>query len=441
MVDSSLSQMKNTVIVICLLLLAAVLRLHNYAVYPQRGATSDEYAFAFQGISLLTQGVPVAWSAIPLYKNLTHLTIDGLYFPIVKPYLDHPPLFGLLVGAWATALGERTFEAVSLGVIRLVPIMLAIISSLLLYLWGKRVYGAGAAMWSLAMYATGTLFVVNSRIVVAESLLTVFFLLALIIVSVLPKKPRIWQFLVLGVVCALALLTKVLGVVVFLSVITLCFSRGLGLRRLFWVTLPFVLVLGVFFLYGRVYNEVLFWAIQTYQGSRTVGPNALFMILTSPIIVNKVYYDGWYFWGLFALGLAAIDAKKNVMLVVPAFLYTFLLLASVNQMDVHGWYVIPLFPFLALAGGKLLWEMQQNISFMLGIFATFVWLPLYRELYEIPFGIAPSAYRGFLFFLLMPILGSVLMRSETWYRRLARLLCLLAVFATMIGTIRYIHPA
>lgn len=432
--------MKYIIIVLSLLALAAVLRLQNYALYPQRGATSDEYAFAFQGISLLTRGIPIAWSAIPLYKNLSHLTIDGLYFPIVQPYLDHPPLFGLLVGAWAILSQESTFEAVQLATIRIIPVILSTLSAVFLYLLAKKVYGFKFALWSLAIYATGTLFAINSRIVVAESLLTLLFLLALFVVSVLPKKPPAWQLLLLGVICALAVFSKVLGVVVFLSVAVICFWRGLGVRKLGWVTLPFVLGLVVFYLYGRSYDEGLFWAIQTYQGSRSVGPNALWMLLTNPIVVNKVYYDGWYFWGSFALGLACLDAKKNMMVIIPAFLYILLLLASVNQMDVHGWYVIPLFPFLALAGGKLLWEIQQKISFMVGIFAVLVWLPIYRELYEIPFGMAPSVYRGFLFFLLVPLLGSVLMGSELWYRRFARLLCLLALFGTMIVTIRYIHP-
>ena len=143
--------MKNTLIVISLLLLAAALRLHNYAVYPQRGATSDEYAFAFQGISLLTKGVPIAWSAIPLYKNLIHLTINGLYFPIVQPYLDHPPLFGLLVGAWAIFFRETAFEAVQLATIRIIPVILSFISAIFLYLLAKNVYGEWVARWSLAI--------------------------------------------------------------------------------------------------------------------------------------------------------------------------------------------------------------------------------------------------------------------------------------------------
>lgn len=433
--------MKHFIIITFLLILAFVLRWHQYSMYPQRGATSDEYAFAFQGISMLTRGVPIAWSAIPLYKTVEHLTIDGLYFPIVRPYFDHPPLFGLLVGVWSILSEERTFEAVRLGTIRMIPVILSTLSAFFLYLLAKKVYGPKIAFWSLAIYATGTLFAVNSRIVVAESLLTLLSLLALFVVCVLPKKPPVWQLLLLGVICALAVLSKVLGVVVFFSVAAICFWRGLGIRRLIWIAVPFVLGLGVFYLYGRAYDEELFWVVQSYQGSRSLGPNALWMLLTSPIIVNKVYYDGWYFWGLFALGLACLDAKRNMMVIIPALLYIVLLLASVNQSDVHGWYIIPLFPFLALAGGKFLWEAQQKLSFLLGIFAVFVWLPIYRELYEIPFGMAPSVYRGFLFILLVPILGSILTGSGLWYRRLARLLCLLALFGTMIVTIRYIHPA
>ncbi len=337
--------MKHIVIVASLLFLALLLRLHNYAQYPQRGATSDEYAFAFQGISLLTKGVPIAWSAIPLYKDIRHLTIDGLYFPIVRPYLDHPPLFGLLVGAWAMIRNERVFEAVTLMTIRLVPILLSVISVLLLYLLARRIYGHTVGIWSLAIYATGTLFVINSRIVVAESMVTVFFLFALLLASALPKKPMISQLLILGTVCAAALLVKVLGIVVFLSVVVVCLLRGIGARRLLWVTLPFVLGLIVFYFYGRLYGESFFWSIQSYQGNRIVGPHALWMLLTNPIIANKVYYDGWYFWGLFALGLACGDTKKNMILIVPSFLYIFLLLISVNQFDVHGWYVSPLIPF------------------------------------------------------------------------------------------------
>src|SRR3989344_3403790 len=111
-----------------ILVLGIILRFHNYDVYPQRGATSDEYTYSFLGQSLLTKGVPISWSYFDAYKNREDLTIDKLYFPIVWPYFDHPPLNGLVVALWAIARGETTFEQIQLSTIRLVPIALTTIS-------------------------------------------------------------------------------------------------------------------------------------------------------------------------------------------------------------------------------------------------------------------------------------------------------------------------
>lgn len=434
--------MKHFIIITFLLILAFVLRWHQYSTYPQRGATSDEYAFAFQGISLLTRGVPIAWSAIPLYKAVEHLTIDGLYFPIVRPYFDHPPLFGLLVGTWSILSEEPTFEAVRLGTIRMIPVILSTLSAFFLYLLAKKVYGPKIALWSLAIFATGTLFAVNSRIVVAESLLTLLSLLALFVVCVLPKKPPVWQLLLLGVICALAVLSKVLGVVVFFSVAAICFWRGLGIRRLMWIAVPFVLGLGVFYLYGRAYDEELFWAVQSYQGtSRVLGPNTIWMIIGSPGIVNKIVHDGWYIWGLLALGIASLDMRRNMMIVVPALLYLLLLVVSVNETDIHSWYLIPLFPFLAIAGGKLLVDSIENQRWTLLIWVILIGASLVGPLYEEPFGLTPGVYRGIIGTLVMIVSGIVLIRSSRLTRRIGYCLALLSILGTAIATLRYIHPS
>ncbi len=85
--------------------------------------------------------------------------------------------------------------------------------------------------------------------------------------------------------------------------------------------------------------------------------------------------------------------------------------------------------------------MQQNASLWLAVFAAMVWLPLYRDLYETPFGLAPSVYRIFMVSLMVPIVGSVLTGNTLWYRRFAWWLCIAAVFGTMIATTRYIHPS
>src|SRR3989338_10877768 len=110
--------MKKVFIVFSILLLGFFIRVHNYSIYPQRGATSDEYTYSFLGVSLLKEGIPISWSNFSVYKNKYDMTIRDLYFPIVYPYFDHPPLNGLLVGGLSILLGQDTFVDIDLATIR-----------------------------------------------------------------------------------------------------------------------------------------------------------------------------------------------------------------------------------------------------------------------------------------------------------------------------------
>src|SRR5262249_36024028 len=48
-----------------ILLLAAILRFHDYALVPFHHETADEYQHAWEGWTLLHDGVPKAWSTFP----------------------------------------------------------------------------------------------------------------------------------------------------------------------------------------------------------------------------------------------------------------------------------------------------------------------------------------------------------------------------------------
>ncbi|MEK7499991.1 MAG: hypothetical protein AAB649_05295, partial [Patescibacteria group bacterium] len=133
---------------ICILGLA--LHLNRYTYYPQRGASSDEYTYSFMGVSILTRGIPSSWSNFSPYQQTKHydLTIDHIYFWMVEPYFDHPPLNGILVGAWAIMNGEGTFEKIQLKTIRLVPIALSIATTLLIFLIGRAIKDFKTGFWA-----------------------------------------------------------------------------------------------------------------------------------------------------------------------------------------------------------------------------------------------------------------------------------------------------
>ena len=250
----------RTALIILILCTGLLLRLHNYAIYPQRGASSDEYTYAFLGVSLLTKHVPISWSAFTAYKNVTHLTIDNLYFPIVSPYFDHPPLNGLVVASWSILFGQDTFEEISLQTIRLVPIFLSMISSILVFLLGFRLYNFKIAIWALLIYSTATIFVMNGRVVFAENLLTPLVLLTIYLFSSFKKHLTTKKVLLLSLFCGLSFWTKELGIVTFLSILYLFISEKMKHKYTLLLTGTSIFIILLYIVYGIYYDKNLFFS-------------------------------------------------------------------------------------------------------------------------------------------------------------------------------------
>lgn len=432
---------KAFLIVLFTLILGFALRIHNYTLYPQRGATSDEYAFAFAGVSLIKLGVPIAWSAIPLYTNRYDLTIQNLYFPMVTPYLDHPPLFGLILGAWAIARGETTFDQITLSTIRIVPVVLWTISGIFLFGIGNRLFGLPIALLSLAIYATAPIFVINSRLAVAESLMTPLFLASIYLISktgIQSKK----DIVLLGMVSGLSFFSKVLGIVAWFSVFYFLLSqmRKNMTNILLFLTLS-ALTVGLFIFYGTSFGGSLFWRVQTYQGGRMLGPDTFWTIITTPIIVNKVFYDGWYFFGHLSLFLLFQRTKSYLFVTVPALIYLLLMLFSVKSGDIHGWYMIPMYPFMALSSGVILWEITQKRSLFIIIAVLIIGMYLIGALYQNHFGLTSNVFRLLLGSLLAPLLITYKVANLQLYKRVSVSYIILLIFGNIAATVLYIHPA
>lgn len=427
--------------VIFILAISLILRLHNYEQYPQRGATSDEYTYAFLGISLLKDHVPISWSSFPSYKNIRHLTVKKLYFPIVWPYFDHPPLSGFLTGGLSLLVGQDSFEKVNLKTIRLVPIFLSMLSSILLFLISFRLYNYKTAVWALLIYVTTTIFVINGRVALSENLLTPVFLLSLYLFSLFEKKISYTKAIIFGILSGLAFWTKELGIVVFLSLFYLFKKKNLKLNLLVLFVGVSLLIIGSYFLYGAYYDWDLFLKIWSMQSDREIGPQTLHMLLTNPIIVNKQYMDGWYFFGFLSIFYSLIDFKKNKLVVIPALLYFLLLLFSLTRHGEMGWYVIPLFPFMAIASAWMLVESIENKNWYIFTFLLFVGMTQVKFLYEDIFGLTPGQFRIILVLLFGPLLMASLFNREKLFRVLSNAWFYIFIIGNIILTYNYIHPA
>lgn len=423
------------------LLVGVILKLHNYSIYPQRGATSDEYSYSFQGVSLLTKGIPISWSSFTEYKNLRHLTIDKLYFPIVYPYFDHTPLNGIVTGAWAVVAGENTFEKIQLKTIRIVPIIFSTISSLLVFLIGLKLFNYKTAIWALLIYSTSTIFVIHGRVVLAENLITPLLLGVIYAFIKFYKKINIQKTLLLGTLAGLTFWTKELGIVAFLTLLYFFFSERLKIKYTLLLTATFLFFIILYIAYGIYFDAEVFWKILSQQSGRAIGPDTFLYIISTPIIVNKFYNDGWYFFGFFAFFASFLSYKENKFLIVPSTIYFLLLLSALTQRGEMGWYIIPLFPFMSLFIAKFLIESIRKVSF--GIFPLLIFVGLYviKYVYEANFGLTPFQFRLSLLIFFLPIMLTVIFRKEKAYKFLSHFWFYAFIAANILLTYNYVHPA
>ncbi|MCL4354342.1 hypothetical protein M1349_02600, partial [Patescibacteria group bacterium] len=124
-----------------ILLLGLYLRHNNLYTWPRLGATFDEYAWTWQGISLIQNHVPISWSPLSPYRERKFTIYQKTNFFIVKPYLEHPPLFGLVAGSYAMLNGAKGMFDVNLNQIRGLALLLGVLGIFILYVFAAEVYG------------------------------------------------------------------------------------------------------------------------------------------------------------------------------------------------------------------------------------------------------------------------------------------------------------
>ncbi len=434
---------KTNGIVLAILLVGFILRIHNYTNEPPRGASSDEYTYSFLGISILEKGVPTSWSYFPAYSQYAKtqsLTVDHIYFPLVTPYFDHPPLYGVLVGAWAILHGETTFDRITLGTIRQIPILLGMITSVLVYLLSLKLYGKKTAIWSLLIYSTATIFVMETRTVFAENLFTPLLLGSILIVISIKKHASLKHVILLGIISGLSLWVKELGIVVFLSTFSLLLIQKTKPKMLVVLSLIFFVSGLLYLLYGYIYNWELFRTIVFVQSAREIGPRTLHTLFFNPILVNKKYMDGWYLLGFVSFFSSFTNFEKNKMLLIPSFIYFFLCLFFLTSIAEMGWYMIPLFPFFAIFTAQLLVTSIKNNDWYILVASLFIGMFATQYRIEAKYGLTPQTFRLILLVLFIPLFVSSILKKRKLFEFLSNTWFYFLIFLTILITYRYIHP-
>jgi 4-amino-4-deoxy-L-arabinose transferase-like glycosyltransferase len=359
--------------VAAILIAGVALRLRGFASDPPFLNSWDELAWTWAGQSLLAAPhIPISWTSLhSAYPQVMPFHLDGIQFPVVRNWLDHPPLFALLMGAEARAFGETTMASVTPAVIRLVPIALSAASMLISYALVSRLAGQRVALFAVALLALSPWAIPEGRLAESEALLTPMFLGALYLTHRVARGDGgRWAGPLLFALCALAPLVKVPGVFIGLSCVALLLY--FGRRRLALLMLAAAVVgLAGFALYGAAINWQQFLATQHVQALRRSGLPfaALLPLVTSPVAGlggHVPLLDPLWFAGIASLpALPFLLRRESAFLLVPFVVFVLVVgfLGDPGSTVWSGWYRIPavalIYSALAVTGAAALRAVPQ----------------------------------------------------------------------------------
>lgn len=361
-------------------LLGYNLRLHQFDSFPPPGDTFDELKGAYNGVSLITTGVPRSWSWFKEYGDFPIVHVRNTDLRIVEPYFDDPPLFALLSGYYAISKGMDSLEKIDAGALRWPMLKLGALNIFLLFILVYLLKGPVEASLSALIYATVPTMVLGARLPIADNGVITSTLLSLLTFAVYIKKNWYPALIAASVFAAAAFLMKSTGIFTPAALIFLSLLHR-KYKAVFIIGIFAIASVGIWLWYGYYYNWELFTKlISIYSGRELFSPSMIINLFTVYRIGEKMMsVDGWVLWGWISVILYSfINVKKEESLlsklVLPIMVGSYLVFFSIMSGHSKGWYRLPLYPFLAWATASVFLEIVKNPRFLLTLF--FIAIPV-----------------------------------------------------------------
>ncbi len=382
----------------CILFIGIFLRAHNLSTWPREGATFDEFAWTWLGISIIKEHSPSSWSPHLAYDgHRQHVVYKNAHFWIVEPYLEHPPFFGLVAGSFALLNGATNFYDVEIYKIRPLALIMGVLSILFLYLLIKEIYDEKTALLSALIYSLMPTVAVGSRLVQNENFFIPLFLLSLFLIARFIKSKKHKYFIFASIIAGILSVSKVPWLAAALSISMILFinKRNREVIKLIFIVFIFF---SLFILMGLLLNKEIFidlWKLQLARYDLTF--NSIYALFTSPFLADRHLIDGWIYFGWFAFILLLVkDFRKNHFLILSFLGYFAVFIFAIPNESGHGWYRYPFYPFLAVSIALFIRE-YFNKNFMLTFFfIIFLVTSLLQLSWGVQFGFSFKLFRLFL---------------------------------------------
>ncbi len=382
-------------------------------------STYDEYHYVWVGQTLWETGVAESWSFLAAYKESAGHVVGygpfrGGVVRLVRPALDHPPLFSLVAGGYAKLVGAF-LEPLSLGAppaeqahgwkppdvppqardfragrTRTLTLLLFMATFFLTFDLGRRVIGAGPALAGLALYGLMPYSVIHGRLLVTENLTTPLFLTGLVTIDryLAGRWSRRRFAAVVIAATAAAVLCKLVALAAAAAFCVVLLMLAQGSRRRVFADALLVPGLGaaagvaLVLLYGWQQDWEVLTSVLHLHAGRFRGFDLWPQLALAPQLVNEPGADRTL---LLAWGVAAAlcarewtgrgepsapgDAGATLRGLTPAafFAVPFVHAAAhayfVSTREFCGWHVLPYYPFLYLALGLALWALVRHANY------------------------------------------------------------------------------
>jgi PA14 domain-containing protein/dolichyl-phosphate-mannose-protein mannosyltransferase len=351
----------------CIVLLGAVLRIYQYDLIPFHHETADEYQHGWEGWTLLHEGTPAAWTFYPQSyptENISPFRWFGDSYYLARPYFDHPPGFSLIVGATCTMMGAGRMLECTLHRMRCVPILFGLLTIVLVARTGWRfIPDRSVGTMASLVYATLPVIVLGNRLVKAENLLAPLLLAQVSWLAGYLRNNNRRDLLKTAAGGALSIWLKATGIAAPLVAVLLLSRQRRG-RALSLVAGAATLAVALYLFYGAYFGWELFTSVLGLQASKRVAVRTLLDLTGISRVVELQFGSGWYLWLAVATAWMAFGKYRELLL--PAAVYLGILGLTADTRGVFGWYRLPLYPFLCLAGGLFLVEWWRDKDFARG---------------------------------------------------------------------------
>jgi hypothetical protein len=329
-------------------------RFYHLDRAPEHNATTDEYAWTWSGMTFFKDGEPTGWSNLKAYEKLrkTVRWRDHKYL-IVRPWLDHPPLYSFFAGGVMHLQGYRDMYDVDLWRMRLGSLFLDAVSFILLSLVLGILATGPERLIALLLFSVLPLVVLHQRLVVSENMIVPLTLGAVLLTLYQRRRYAIWRSVLLFLIAVMLPLTKVAGLSasVFLTMWTLaCTPQRSRFVNAGCVALGTVLGIGGYIAWGRHFGPELFNEVMNNHQGRFKGFSGLEVLLFEPKYIAKHVPDLLTVIGC-ALALGSLAQPRPTAWGLAVLSYAACMAFFADDHRVFGWYFIPLYPWLCAALG------------------------------------------------------------------------------------------